>query len=275
MRKYLTLVLLLVASTLSQGCKHKSPVNSPSQRVTLDVFAAASLTESFSEIGRKFEAAHPGVTVTFNFAGSQQLREQLAHGAPADVFASANTKEMNSARSASLVDAKSVRVFARNRLIVIFPKNTLMPIASLADLARKGLHLDVADPAVPVGKYTLQMLDKMNKDPSFGPGFKTRVLANVVSREENVKSVAAKVRLGEADAGVVYVTDVTPDASKEISSLEIPDAFNQVAEYPIAVTAKSPHAQLAGQFTDFVLSPQGQAALHARGFLPAAADSKP
>jgi molybdate transport system substrate-binding protein len=235
---------------------------------TLTVFAAASLTESFGDMGKQFEAAHPGVKVVVNFAGSQQLRAQLEQGARADVFASANTQEMSAAINASLVVFGVERTFVRNRLVVISPKSNPGKIAALADLARPGLKLDVADPSVPVGQYTLDMLGKMSQDATFGAAFKDKVVANVVSREDNVKSVVAKVRLGEADAGVVYATDVTPDAAKELTTLDVPDKFNVIATYPIAPLKDAAEPELANQFVDWVLSSKGQQVLAKYGFIP-------
>ncbi len=235
----------------------------------LNVFAAVSLAETFTDLGRQFESAHSGTSVVFNFAGSQQIREQLAHGAPADVFASANRKEMDAALSVSLVDGATIRTFARNKLIVIYPRDNPARITRLTDLARSGLKLDVADPAVPVGKYTEQMLDRMSRDAAFGPEFKSKVLANVVSREDNVKSVVTKVRLGEADAGVVYATDVTENVASEVGVMEVPTRFNQTAEYPIAVTANAASVGPARLFVEYVLSDEGQEILKRHGFIPA------
>ena len=234
---------------------------------TLTVFAAASLTESFGELAKQFEAAHPGVKVVTNFAGSQQLRAQLEQGAQADVFASANTKEMNAAIQSSLIVSGTQKTFARNRLVTIFPKDNPGQIATLADLAKPGLKLVVADKAVPVGQYTLDMLAKMSKDPTYGADFADKVQKNVVSRENDVKAVLVKVRLGEADAGVVYSTDVTPAAAQDVTPLAIPDQFNQLATYPIAALAKAPQPDLAQQFVDLVLSEAGQQLLSRYGFI--------
>jgi molybdate transport system substrate-binding protein len=234
----------------------------------LTVFAAASLSESFGELGRRFEAAHPGVKVLLNFAGSQQLRAQLEEGAQADVFASANTKEMNAAIASGLVVSGTQKVFARNRLTAIVPAANPDRVSALADLARPGLKLVLADKAVPVGQYTLDMLDKMSRDPAFGGDFPERVQANVVSREDNVKSVVAKVRLGEADAGIVYSTDAAGAAAKDLMLLPVPDEFNQIATYPLAVLAKAPQAELARRFAEFVLSKEGQQTMSRFGFIP-------
>jgi molybdate transport system substrate-binding protein len=259
----LLISLILVALV---GCAQ--PTQSPQATKTLTVFAAASLTESFTEIGKQFEAANPGVKVMFNFAGSQQLRAQLEQGAKADVFASANTKEMTAAIDNTLVVSGTLRTFVTNRLAVILPTSNPGKITSLADLARPGLKLDLADPSVPAGQYALDMLTKMGQDAFFGATFKDKVVANVVSREDNVKSVIAKVRLGEADAGIVYTTDITPDAAKDLTTLDVPDRFNVIAAYPIAPLKDAPEPKLASQFVEWVLSPKGQTVLTQYGFNP-------
>jgi len=251
------------------GCTQSVQAPQPTQAKTLTVFAAASLTESFAEIGKQFEAENPGVKVTFNFAGSQQLRAQLAQGAKADVFASANTKEMTTAIiSDSLVVSGTQRTFVTNRLAIIVPKSNPGKITTLADLARPGLKLDFADPSVPAGQYALDVLTEMSQEATFGATFKDKVVANVVSREDNVKSVVAKVQLGEADAGVVYTTDITPIAAKDLTTLDIPDKFNVIATYPIAPLKDAPEPKLASQFVEWVLSPKGLQVLTKYGFIP-------
>jgi molybdate transport system substrate-binding protein len=272
--------ILLISSMLTTlvGCAQLFQAPQPAQAVqltqspqapkTLTVFAAASLTESFTEMGKQFEAANPGVKVAFNFAGSQQLRAQLAQGAKADVFASANAKEMTTAIiSDSLVVSGTQRTFVTNRLIVIMPKSNPGRITALANLARPGLKLDFADSSVPVGQYTLDILTKMRQDATFGATFKDKVVANVVSREDNVKSVVSKVQLGEADAGVVYTTDITPSAAKDLATLDVPDKFNVIATYPIAPLKNAAEPKLASQFVDWVLSSKGQQVMTQYGFI--------
>jgi molybdate transport system substrate-binding protein len=199
----------VLATTEAPTAPTVTAASKPAQE-ELMVFTAASLTESYGAMGKQFEAAHPGVKVVTNFAGSQQLHAQLEQGAQADVSASANTKEMNATIQSSLVVSGTQKTCARNRLVVIFPKDNPGEIATLADLARPGLKLVVADKAVPVGRSTLNMLGKKSQDPTYGADFADKVQKNVVSRENDVKAVLGKVRLGEADAGVVYATDVTP-----------------------------------------------------------------
>ncbi|KXK16002.1 MAG: molybdenum ABC transporter, periplasmic molybdate-binding protein [Chloroflexi bacterium OLB14] len=239
----------------------EAPTAIPEPR-TLTVFAAASLTDAFTEIGKNFDAANAGVTTTFNFAGSQALRTQIQEGAPVDVFASANNKEMTALIEGSFVTAESSQIFLSNKLVVILPANNPAGIDSLEDLANAGIKIVFAAEEVPVGKYTREALDLMNG--SFGADFKDKVLANVVSNEDNVKQVVAKIQLGEADAGIVYTSDAV--AAPELQTIEIPAELNVIAKYPIAPLVESANADLAQAFIAYVLSDEGQAILQKWGF---------
>jgi molybdate transport system substrate-binding protein len=225
------------------------------------------LTEAFTQIGADFEATHPDTQVSFNFAGSQQLAQQIAEGAPADVFASANQKQMEVAVGSGRVAASGEAVFVRNRLVVIVPAEGTQSPSSLEDLARPGIRLVIAAKEVPVGQYALDFLDKASQDPAFGPSYKEAVMRNVVSYEENVRAVLTKVVLGEADAGIVYTTDVTSDSASKVREIPIPDRLNTVAEYVLAPLSDSPHLDLARQFAAWVLSADGQRVLSRYGFL--------
>ena len=236
---------------------------------TLTVYAAASLTDAFRDLGRTLEAAHPGLIVQFNFAGSQQLALQIEQGAPADVFASADQRWMSYASEKRLVEGESA-IFARNRLVAIVPRTNPARIGGLADLARKGTKIVVAAEAVPAGKYSREALENLSAAPGFPPEYARRVLANVVSQEENVKAVVAKVQLGEADAGLVYRSDVTPAVSRYVRVFEIDDPYNVVASYPIAVLKGAKNAAAAKWFVDLVSSAAGQQVLQRHGLLPAA-----
>ncbi len=228
------------------------------------VFAAASLTDAFGEVARQFQQAYPDAKVTFNFASSSQLRTQLEQGARADVFASADQAQMDAAKQAGVVSGQD-RVFARNRLTIITPKDNPAHIQALRDLANDGVKLVTTQPGVPIGQYTLDMLSKADQDPSYGGTFSTRVEHNIVSREDNVRQLVSKVQLGEADAGVCYTTDVTPQVRDQVNQVAVPDAFQTIASYPIAVTdGNNPSAGQA--FVDFVLSPTGQEILAQWGF---------
>jgi molybdate transport system substrate-binding protein len=258
----------IAAAALGVLLGPSTPLHPLAAQQTITVFAAASLADAFTTMGQRFEATHPGIAVKFNFAGSQALATQMEQGASADVFASADQRWMQYADQHHLSGGPA-RVFARNRLVVITPKSNPGYVDRLPDLARPHLKLVLAAPQVPVGTYSREALRRLSAAPGFGADFGGRVLANLVSEEENVKGVVAKVQLGEADAGIVYATDVTRAIRSQLRVLDIPDASNPIAEYPIAPTAPA-HRDLAGAFIDFVLSPDGQAILAERGFLPPA-----
>lgn len=238
------------------------------QPITLNVFAAASLDAAFHEIGAAYEAANPQVKLSFNFAGSQQLAQQINQGAPADIFASADAIQMETAINEGQIISGTQQVFAYNRLVVIYFKGGTSVIRGLADLAKPGLKLVLADKAVPVGKYALGFLDKASQDPAYGADFKTRVLKNVVSYETDVKAVLTKVSLGEGDAGIVYTTDAASGDPTKIGQVPIPDALNVVAAYPIAPVKDGAQLAAAQGFIRYVLSQGGQAVLLKYGFIP-------
>jgi len=230
---------------------------------SLVVFAAASLTDAFQDLGRGFEAANPGVAVTFNFAGSQALRTQIEEGAAADVFASASLKEMEVLAAAGML-AGVERTFATNLLTIIVPPDNPADIGSPLDLARPGVKLVLAATEVPAGGYARQSIDLLAG--LYGASFSEAVRMNVVSSEDNVKQVVAKVQLGEADAGIVYGTDALAAAS--LITVAIPRDQNIVAEYPIAVLAQTTNGNLAAAFVEYLLSPDGLDALKRWGFRP-------
>lgn len=240
-----------------------SPLRAPT---TLTVYAAASLSEALKAIGAAFEQAHPDTRVVFNFAGSQELRAQIEQGARADVFVSADAKNMDALRAQGLIDGDA-RILARNRLVVIVPRANARGIKVLGELGDAGVKLVIANPSVPVGAYTLQMLDKLAAHADYGADFKARVLARVVSQENNVRQVVSKVALGEADAGIVYATDAQ-NAGDKLTVLDIPEQFNVLAAYPLAVVGATPRAALAREFVAWALSARGQAVLAEHGFAP-------
>ncbi len=270
----IALAFLLLASACAPQTAPVPPAPNTSTTVrqsgTLTVMAAASLTAAFQEIGKEFESQHSGVKVEFNFAGSQQLAQQIGQSAPADVFASANTAQMDEVVKTGQVDAGAPKVFVMNRLVVIYPKANPAKINRLQDLAKPGLKIDLAAKEGPVGQYALDFMDKASKDASFGAAYKDDVIKNVVSYEDNVKAVLTKVSLGEADAGIVYTTDAAAAPAGTIEQLAIPDAFNVIASYPIAVIKTSKSPDLAKAFVDMVLSQTGQDILKKYGFIPAA-----
>jgi molybdate transport system substrate-binding protein len=259
-------LVLGLAACSGGGDEPATDSGAPSGSIT--VFSAASLTEPFKEIAAAFEAANPGTKIDFNFAGTPTLRTQLEQGARADVFASANREQMELARAGGVVEGTS-STFARNSLMIITPVDNPAGIESAADLGRQSLKLVVAQEDVPVGAYTRQALVAMSADASFGAGFSDSVLGNVVSLESNVKQVVAKVELGEADAGIVYGTDITPAVAAKLHKVEIPEAFNVVAEYPAALVTDRRNDAGARAFIDFLLSAPGQEIMARYGFLSA------
>ncbi len=260
-------VMLFLTGCGSEAAPTPMPTAGPtsgSAPRTLNVYAAASLTDAFNEIGKAFEALHPGVTVALSYAGSQILRAQIEQGAPVDVFASANSKEMDTLVSDKRVDSSAPQIFLTNQLVVILPPNNPANLSSFQDLDKPGLKIVLAASSVPAGAYALQVLDSLNAE--YGADFKVKVLANVVSNETDVKQVVAKVQLGEADAGIVYVSDAI--AAPQLQKISIPANVNVVAKYPIAPLIDSPNSDLAKQFIVYVLSSDGQAVLKKWGFTP-------
>ena len=233
----------------------------------LSVSAAASLSDAFNEIADSLERRDPTLHIDFNFAGSQVLVLQLGQGAAADVFASADDRWMQIAQDSGLIEG-APQTFVHNRLVVIVPKGNPARIGKLQDLGRSGVKLVLAADAVPAGHYSREAIFRLARLPGYAPDYAQRVLANVVSNEENVRSVAAKVQLGEADAGMVYVSDVTPAAARQLRRFDLPDSANVIASYPIALVRHARNTVAAQTFIAFVLSPSGQAVLAKNGFIP-------
>jgi molybdate transport system substrate-binding protein len=256
------LALLAYAGDATPAARRSA---APTQRIT--VFAAASLAEPFDELATLFRREHPGCEVRFSFAGSQQLASQLALGARADVFASADGRWMHEAVARGEVAGSPV-IFAGNRLTVIVPAANPGRIATLRDLARSGVKLVLAADAVPAGRYARQVLTGLGRLPGYPPDFARRALRNRVSEEDNVKAVVGKVRLGEADAGIVYRSDVTPAVARDVHALEIPAAANVSAAYPVAVLRDAAQPEQARAFVALLLSPRGRAVLARHGFDP-------
>lgn len=234
----------------------------PVRETDMVIFAAASLREACTELQRPFEEAHPGVHLRFNFAGSQELRTQLEQGAAADIFISADRRQMDGAAGAGLVGAEQLLV--SNSPVVVVPKSNPSGLERFGDLP-KVKRLVIGAPEVPIGHYTLEVLDKANA--ALGGDFRARVEARVVSRELNVKQVLAKVVLGEADAGIVYASDAA-SAGAQVRVVPIAAEFNVVAHYPIAPLRRAPQPQLAAEYVQFLTSPAARAVFAHYGFGP-------
>jgi molybdate transport system substrate-binding protein len=224
------------------------------------VFAASSLTAAFTQIGKDFEEARPGVTVIFNFGPSDGLAGQIESEGVADVFASASATWMDDLASTTGVSDRAD--FARNELMIITPPDDPAGIGVIQDLAGPGVQLLLAADGVPVGDYGRQVLENA--------GIANPAAANVVSNEQDDASVVAKIASGEADAGIVYASDVTETMAPTVRAVAIPDDVNVIATYPIAVVKGSSSGDLARAFVRYVTRSHGQATLRSFGFLPPA-----
>lgn len=255
MRARFIAILATVATTCA-ACGSTSPAAAPSALSgSITVFAAASLTDSFKALSSAFQAAHPGVTVQFNFAGTPTLVTQIEQGAQADVFASADTTNMDKLKGDGFT-VGTPEVFAHNQLEIVVAPGNPKGITGLADLAKSGVIYISEAATVPAGKYSLQALAKAG------------VTATAKSLETDVKSVVSKVELGEADAGIVYTTDVKAAGSK-VQGVPIPAASNVVATYPMVTVKGAKNSAVANAFIAYALSSAGQSALESFGFLRA------
>jgi molybdate transport system substrate-binding protein len=221
---------------------------------TLTVFAAASLKTSFTELGKTFEARHPGTAVALSFAGSADLVTQISQGAPADVFASADARNMGKLQEAGLVDGEP-QIFATNTLAIAVPRGNPAGIRSFADLAKPGTRLVQCAPQVPCGAAAAAIEQETGTD------------LNPASEENSVTDVLGKVTSGEADAGLVYVTDVRSAAGR-VEGVPFPEAAAAVNSYPAAVLSNSRNSADARAFLELVTSPEGQRVLSDAGFGP-------
>ncbi len=257
MRRFLgvTAALALIGGLTACGGDGDNEASSEAEteQVTLTVFAAASLTSTFTELGERFEAENEGVSVEFNFAGSSDLVAQIQNGSPADVFASADEKNMEKATGDDLVEGEPT-LFAANTLQIVTAPGNPKGIEGFEDLAAEDVTLVICAPEVPCGAATKEV------EESSG------VTLSPSSEESAVTDVLAKVTSGEADAGLVYVTDAV-GAGDAVESISFPEAAEAVNDYPIAVLSGSEHGDVAQRFVDFVLGPTGQEVLGEAGFV--------
>ncbi len=249
-----TIAALVIA--VSGGCgSDDDPDDQTTEDMTLTVYAASSLTAAFEQIGADFESTHDGVEVEFNFAGSSDLVAQIQEGAPADVFASADEANMEKLTAEDL-QGSDPQTFASNTLEIVVPPGNPAGVESFQDLAEDGLNLVICAPEVPCGAAAQTAAEAAD------------VELQPVSEEQSVTDVVAKVTSGEADAGVVYMTDVIA-AGEDVEGIDFPEASSAVNVYPIATVADSESADLAQKFVDLVLDDTGQSILQAAGFAPA------
>ena len=236
----------------------------------LTVFCGAGLTGAFNEI----EQLHKNTSnfrIGFNFDGLPALRAQIEQGAYADVLVSANLKHMNALKAEGYIDNDTVRIFAKNKVAVIVPNDNPANITNLMDLTRPGIKISIGTKELPAGDYARQVLDKLANDSEYGPVYKEKVMANIVSEETTVSLIMSKVALGEADAGFAFISDVSPQMAGKVTRIFIPDRFNVLGDFPIGVLKQSDYPQQSREFIDLVMSAKGQAILKKYGFIPVAA----
>lgn len=250
---------LLVGIVLVTAACSSSEANAPAEGTELTVFAASSLTGAFEDaIGPDFEAANEGTTVTFNFAASDALAGQIQSEGTADVFASASGTWMDAVEDDPGVSDRTD--FVTNELVIITPPDNPADITSIDDLANDRVQLVLAAEGVPVGDYARESLKNA--------GILADAEANVVSNEEDNASVVSKITSGEADAAIVYDSDVSAAAGNDVNAVEIPEDVNVLATYPIAVVTGSTNADLAAAFIAYMTGSEGQATLATYGFGP-------
>src|SRR5262252_604736 len=262
----LALIMTALAAAAVAGCTSSSPSSAPgasssssspaasssaSATGTITVFAASSLKGTFTQLGKQFEAAHPGDTVKFSFGASSTLATQITSGAPADVFASAAPKNMNTVVTAG--DASNPQDFAKNTAEVAVPPSNPANVTSVTDLAKSSVKTALCQPKVPCGVVAAEVFKNAG------------ITVKPVTLQPDVKSVLTQVELGNVDAGVVYVTDVMAAGSK-VKGVTIPANVNASTLYPIAAISGSKEMSIAQAFVAYVLSPAGQAVLSAAGF---------
>lgn len=243
----LGIVPLVIAACSSAGSADEAP-----EDTTLTVFAAASLATTFTELGGAFEKAHEDLSVEFNFAGSSDLAAQIQQGAPADVFASADASTMATVTADNLVEGEPAR-FATNTLQIATPAGNPAAITGVADLARSDVTVVLCAPQVPCGSASARVLAKAG------------IAVRPVSEEQSVTDVLGKVISGEADAGLVYVTDVI-SAGDQVTAVDFPESSSVVTTYLMAALVDARNAAAASEFVDFVTSPAGQRVLSTAGF---------
>jgi molybdate transport system substrate-binding protein len=244
---------------LIAGCSSADTGQTKNQII---IYAASSLTNAFMDLANQFETQQDDVEVVLNFASSSQLAAQLIEGGQADLYASANQIQMKNVVDAGLVEGNP-KIFTKNQLILLVPKENPARIRELSDLANPDISLILASPATPIRGYSDQIIQKY-ADADFSKA----VYENLVSEEANVRQVVTKITLGEGDVGIVYTSDLTPDIAEHTNSVSIPPKINVVADYPIAQLINSKNPALAQTFIEFILNPDGQKILEKWGFLP-------
>jgi molybdate transport system substrate-binding protein len=259
-------LLLCVALLFAAGCTGGGTPDA-TEPVKITVFAAASLTGAMTEIGKQFEEANKDIIVEFNFAGSQALKTQIQEGADADMFISANNNQFNPIHDAGMIAEK--KTLLKNKLAIAVPVANPAGISDLGGLAQDGVVLVIGNKDVPFGQYTRDIISKYQNDSH--AGYIDAFMANVVSEVDAVDKIKPVLILGEADASLVYKSDISKDDRKDITLIEIPDEYNVIADYPYGILKATGHPDEIKRFEAFLTGPAGSAFLTGYGFDPVSA----
>lgn len=263
MNLHRTVPLILAFLLIMTAC---APQQSATPSSGLVIMAATSLSECMKTFESEYQKTNPDVRLSFSFAPSQQLAQQILHGATVDLFLSADDKSIQALVEKGMITPENSGQFIANRLLVI--ANPHSPVVRLLDLSKPGVKIALASEESPAGKYTRQLLDKLTVQGNLGENYKEKVLQNVVSYEGTVRSVVTKVELGEADAGIVYQSDVYPSSIGKVRQILIPDSLNITAVYYYGILNTTPRQEEARKFMELLLSEKGQNIFQGCGFLP-------
>ena len=255
-QSFTTFFITLIVTLSILGCTKRGQ----EENIEITVFAASSLTNVFQELGEYYESNNPGVELIFNFGSSSQLAAQIIEGVPGDIFASANESQMERLEQAEQLYSP-IRIFCTNTLVIGVPVDNPFGIAQLSDLAVTGRRVVIAAPQTPIREYSDLIIAS-----SLQPEVQTLLYANIVSEEANVRQVVTKIALGEADAGIIYSTDITPDIKSLVASVSIPNQNNITTQYPVAILKRSSSIEASEDFIHFLLSQEGQSILQKWGF---------
>lgn len=257
----LALAVLVILAVGAAGCTQ------PAETTEINVYAAASLTGAFTEIGEKFTAANPNIKVVFNFAGSQTLKTQILEGADADMYVSANDKQFDPVVDAGLITEK--KVLLENKLGIAVVKANTLKINGLGDLVKSGTRLVIGDDSVPFGQYTRTIIKNYEDDGN--AGYVDEFMKNVITQVDAVTGVKTVITTGEADASIVYVSDISKADKESITVIEIPDKYNVIASYPYGILNATTKSDAVKKFESYLTGKEGSAILTEYGFSPVSA----
>ena len=255
----LALALCILIAVTAAGC-----ISQPAEEVEITVFAAASLTGALTELGENFEVENPNIKVVYNFAGSQTLKTQILEGADCDLYISANNKQFDPVVEAGLIEDKMTLL--QNKLGIAVVKGNPLRIDDLGDLSADGVELAIGDESVPFGQYTRDIINKYQGDNH--AGYVDAFMGGVVTQVDAVDKIKSYLTLGEADASIVYVSDISKSDKESIDIIPINDKYNIIADYPYGITKNTAHLDAVKIFESYLTGPEGDVLLTDYGFSP-------